>query len=82
MSAIFAGSSRAALTSAAFAVETTGRIEALVPILSGTFVSLFISWILTHYSIMTEKIHRKGQGVRTLFPDYVLIQFRYHMSIQ
>jgi H+/Cl- antiporter ClcA len=65
MSAIFAGASRASLTSVAFTVEASGRIEALVPILSGTFVSLFISWILTHYSIMTEKIHRKGHGVST-----------------
>ncbi|HSI91624.1 MAG TPA: chloride channel protein, partial [Adhaeribacter sp.] len=60
MSAMFAGSSRALLTSIIFAVETTGQSNALVPLLAACTASYFISFFLMENTIMTEKIARRG----------------------
>lgn len=65
MSAMFAGASRALLTSVVFALETTGRIEALLPLLSACAASYLVSYFLMTNTIMTEKIARRG--IRT--PD-------------
>ena len=65
MSAMFAGASRAVLTSVVFALETTGRIEALLPLLSACACSYLVSYFLMTNTIMTEKIARRG--IRT--PD-------------
>jgi CIC family chloride channel protein len=65
MSAMFAGASRALLTSVAFALETTGRIEALLPLLGACAASYLVSYFLMSNTIMTEKIARRG--IRT--PD-------------
>lgn len=65
MSALFAGASRALLTSVAFALETTGRIEALLPLLGACAASYLVSYFLMSNTIMTEKIARRG--IRT--PD-------------
>src|SRR5262249_23024661 len=65
MAALFAGSSRALLTSVAFAVETTGRVEALLPLLGACAASYLVSYFFMENTIMTEKIARRG--VRT--PD-------------
>jgi H+/Cl- antiporter ClcA len=60
MSALFAGSSRALLTSVIFALEVTGQFNALLPILAACLSSYFISFFLMKNTIMTEKIARKG----------------------
>ncbi len=60
MSATFAGASRAALTSAVFALEVTRQPAAMVPLLAGTAVALLVSSRLMRHSIMTEKIARRG----------------------
>jgi CIC family chloride channel protein len=60
MSAMFAGSSRALLTSIIFAVETTGQPNALVPLLAACVGSYIISFFLMENTIMTEKIARRG----------------------
>jgi chloride channel protein, CIC family len=60
MSAMFAGASRALLTSIIFAVETTEQPHALLPLLSACTASYFISFFLMENTIMTEKIARKG----------------------
>lgn len=60
MSAMFAGSSRALLTSIIFAVETTGQSNALVPLLAACTASYIISFFLMENTIMTEKIARRG----------------------
>jgi predicted transcriptional regulator len=63
MSAMFAGASRALLTSILFAIETTGQTNALLPLLAACIASYFVSFFLMENTIMTEKIARRG--VRT-----------------
>lgn len=65
MAAMFAGASRALLTSIVFALETTGQMHSLLPLLAACLSSYFVSFFLMKGSIMTEKILRRG--VRT--PD-------------
>ena len=60
MSAMFAGASRALLTSIIFAVETTGQSNALLPLLASCTASYFVSFFLMENTIMTEKIVRRG----------------------
>ncbi|MEP7143707.1 MAG: chloride channel protein [Ferruginibacter sp.] len=60
MSAMFAGASRALLTSIIFAVETTGQSGALLPLLASCTASYFVSFFLMENTIMTEKIVRRG----------------------
>lgn len=60
MSAMFAGASRAVLTSIIFALETTEQANALVPLSIACFTSYSVSYILTETTIMTEKIARRG----------------------
>jgi CIC family chloride channel protein len=60
MSAMFAGASRALLTSVIFALESTGQSNALLPLLSACIGSYFVSFFLMKNTIMTEKIARRG----------------------
>jgi hypothetical protein len=60
MAAMFAGASRAWLTSIVFALETTGQMNGLLPLLGGCLAAYFISFFLMKGSIMTEKIQRRG----------------------
>lgn len=60
MSAMFAGASRAFLTSIVFALETTGQPNALLPLLATCTSAYFVSYFLMDNTIMTEKIVRKG----------------------
>jgi chloride channel protein, CIC family len=60
MSAMFAGASRALLTSILFALETTGQSGALLPLLAACIASYLISYFLMDNTIMTEKIARRG----------------------
>jgi chloride channel protein, CIC family len=60
MSAMFAGASRALLTSIIFAIETTGQSNALLPLLAACIAAYFISFLLMENTIMTEKIARRG----------------------
>jgi chloride channel protein, CIC family len=60
MSAMFAGASRAFLTSIIFALETTGQSNALLPLLATCGASYIISFFLMENTIMTEKIARRG----------------------
>jgi chloride channel protein, CIC family len=60
MAAMFAGASRALLTSIVFVLETTGQINGLLPVLAASLSSYFISFFLMKGSIMTEKIQRRG----------------------
>lgn len=60
MSAMFAGASRALLTSIIFAIETTAQSNALLPLLASCTASYFISFFLMKNTIMTEKIARRG----------------------
>ncbi|HEY4336595.1 MAG TPA: chloride channel protein [Puia sp.] len=60
MAAMFAGASRAWLTSIVFALETTGQFNGLLPLLAGCVSAYFVSFFLMKGSIMTEKILRRG----------------------
>lgn len=60
MSAMFAGASRALLTSIVFAIETTSQPNALLPLLASCTGSYFVSFLLMKNTIMTEKIARRG----------------------
>lgn len=60
MAAIFAGASRALLTSIVFALETTMQPNALLPLLAGCTASYLISFFFLKNTIMTEKIARRG----------------------
>ncbi|MBS1950168.1 MAG: Chloride channel protein [Cytophagales bacterium] len=60
MSAMFAGASRAFLTSIIFALETTGQVNAFLPLLATCTSAYFVSYFLMDNTIMTEKIARRG----------------------
>jgi CIC family chloride channel protein len=60
MAAMFAGASRALLTSVVFALETTGQSNGLLPLLGACVAAYFVSFFLMKGSIMTEKIKRRG----------------------
>lgn len=60
MAAMFAGASRALLTSIVFAIETTDNANALLPLLAACVGSYIVSYFLMENTIMTEKIARRG----------------------
>lgn len=60
MAALFAGASRALLTSIVFALETTAQPNGLIPLLAACTAAYFVSFFLMKGSIMTEKIQRRG----------------------
>ena len=63
MAALFAGASRAVLTSVVFAFETTAQPHGLLPLLSGCMAAYLVSGLLMRTTIMTEKIDRRGVRV-------------------
>jgi H+/Cl- antiporter ClcA len=72
MAAIFAGASRAMLTSAIFAFETTLQPLGLLPLLGGCAAAYFVSALLMRNTIMTEKIARRGVNVPVEYaPDFL-----------
>ena len=60
MAAMFAGASRALLASVVFAFETTLQPLGLLPLLGGCTAAFLVSALLMRYTIMTEKIVRRG----------------------
>jgi chloride channel protein, CIC family len=68
MAAMFAGASRAFLTSVVFAFETTLQPFGLLPLLAGCAAAYLVSSLLMRNTIMTEKIARRGVIVPT---DYL-----------
>lgn len=76
MSALFAGASRALLTSLIFALETTGQAHALLPLLAACIASYFVSYLLMKHTIMTEKIARRGVHTPHSYEPDVLEKIR------
>jgi CIC family chloride channel protein len=72
MSAMFAGASRAYLTSITFALEATGQFHALLPLLGACTASYLVSFFLMENTIMTEKIARRGVATPDSFEPDVL----------
>lgn len=60
MSSMFAGASRAYLTSIIFALESTMQSQALLPLLGACTASYLVSFFYMENTIMTEKIARRG----------------------
>jgi CIC family chloride channel protein len=72
MASMFAGASRALLTSILFAMETTGQSGTLLPLLGACITAYFVSFFLMEGSIMTEKIKRRGIHTPDAFHPDVL----------
>jgi CIC family chloride channel protein len=72
MAAIFAGASRALLTSLVFAFETTQQPNAILPLLGGCTVAYLVSFFMMKHSIMTEKIERRGVKTPSAYVPEIL----------
>ena len=78
MAAMFAGASRALLTSIVFALESTMQPHGLLPLMGACTASYFISFFLMKGSIMTEKIERRGVSTPNSFEPDIL----QHVSVK
>jgi len=75
MAAMFAGASRAVLTSIIFAFETTAQPHGILPLLGACTAAYFVSFFLMKSgSIMTEKIQRRGVRTPNAYSPDVLMQ--------
>jgi CIC family chloride channel protein len=63
MAAMMGGTMRAPLTGALFAVELTGDVHALAPLLAATGAAYAVTVLALRRSILTEKIARRGQHI-------------------
>ena len=63
MAAMFAGASRALLTSVVFAFEATREPSGILPLLGGCAAAYLVSGLLMRNTIMTERIVRRGVTV-------------------
>lgn len=72
MAALFAGASRAVLTSIVMAFEMTRQPLGRLPLLGACTASYLIAQFLSRHSIMTEKIARRGARVPSEFTADVL----------
>ena len=63
MAAMMGGTMRAPLTGTLFAVELTGDVHMLVPLLIATVSAYAVTVLLLRRSILTEKIARRGQHI-------------------
>jgi H+/Cl- antiporter ClcA len=63
MAAMLGGTMRAPLTGALFAVELTGEMRLLVPLLAASVTAYAVTVLLLKRSILTEKIARRGQHI-------------------
>ena len=72
MAAMFAGASRALLTSIVFALEATMQPHGLLPLIGACTCAYFASFLITKSSIMTEKIERRGVSMPQSYEPDVL----------
>lgn len=73
MASVFAGSTRALLTSIVFAFETTMQPHGLLPLLGASIAAYFVSFFLMkHGTIMTEKINRRGVQTPDVYEPDIL----------
>lgn len=82
MSAMFAGASRALLTSIVFALETTGQFNALLPLLAACAASYLVSFFIMEHTIMTEKIARRGVKTPDSYEPDILEKISVEQVIQ
>ena len=81
MSAMFAGASRAFITSVIFALETTCQYNALFPLSATGTTSYFVSFFTMENTIMTEKIARRGVKTPHSYQPDVLEKFTVEQGI-
>lgn len=74
MAAIFSGSARTLFMAVLFAMETTGQLAALVPLLIGCGTAYLLSSLTMRQTIMTEKIQRRGVRVPSDYHSDFFIQ--------
>ncbi len=78
MAALFAGSTRALLTSVVMAFETTLQPIGLLPLIGGCSAAYLVSSMMMKNTIMTEKIARRGIRVpndyQADFLDQILVR--------
>lgn len=63
MAAMMGGTMRAPLTATLFAVELTGNVHALLPVLAACVFAYGVTVLLLKRSILTEKIARRGHHI-------------------
>ena len=63
MAAMMGGTMRSPLTAVLFAVELTGNVAVLLPLLAATSAAHAVTVLLLKRSILTEKIARRGQHI-------------------
>ncbi len=63
MAAMMGGTMRSPLTATLFAVELTGRVELLLPLLAACTAAYLVTVFLMKRSILTEKVARRGHHV-------------------
>ncbi|MFT4249168.1 MAG: chloride channel protein [Pseudomonas sp.] len=76
MAAMFAGASRAFMTSVVFAFEATQQPHALLPLLGACAMAYLVSGLLMRHTIMSEKIERRGVRVPSDYADDYLDRVR------
>lgn len=76
MAAILGGTVRAPLTSTLFAMELTGDIHLLMPLLVASSAAYAVTVILMRRSILTERIARRGQHVTREYAIDPFLQLR------
>src|SRR5262249_144332 len=63
MAAMMGGTMRSPLTGTLFAVELTGNVHVLAPLIAATVAAFCVTGLLLKRSILTEKIARRGQHI-------------------
>jgi CBS domain-containing protein len=63
MAAMMGGTMRSLLTGVMFAIELTGNLDMLLPLLAATGAAHAVTVLLLKRSILTEKIARRGQHI-------------------
>lgn len=76
MAAVFVGASRAILTAIVFALETTGQMHGLLPLIGACTAAYLISFFLMKGgTLYTEKVERLGIHTPTTFEADILQKF-------
>ena len=76
MAAILGGTMRAPLTSTLFAIELTGNIHVLTPLLAASVGAFSVTVLLMRRSILTERIARRGQHIAREYSVDPFVQLR------
>ncbi|WP_118951479.1 chloride channel protein [Taibaiella helva] len=82
MASMFAGASRAYLTSVAFALEATMQSHALLPLLGACTAAYLVSFFLMENTIMTEKIARRGISTPDAYEPDILSKLTVEQVLQ